>query len=99
VYDAAIGPTQVVSGATVSVLMYVPRRFPTLSGPDGYYSLLVPGEYLNACNQVTLEVWATGYETLSLPVSVADLRAQPERDFALTQIVWQVYLPLLHKSH
>jgi len=79
--------------------MCVPRRFPALSGPDGYYSLLVPGEYLNACNQVTLEVWATGYETLSLPVSVADLRAQPERDFALTQIVWQVYLPLLHKSH
>ena len=99
VYDAAIGPTQAVSRATVSVLMCVPRRFQTLGGPDGYYSLLVPGEYLNACSQVTLEVWATGYETLSLPVSVADLRAQPERDFALTQIVWQVYLPLLHKSH
>jgi len=85
VYDAAIGPAQPISGATVSVLMCVPRRFETSSGADGHYSLLLPGLYLNACSEVTLEAWATGYESVSQPVSVADLRAHPQRDFALTR--------------
>jgi hypothetical protein len=87
VYDAAVGPSQGLSGATVSVLTCEPRRFQILSGPDGHYSLLVPALYLDPCTEVTLEVWATGYESLSQPVSVADLRANPSRDFGLTPVL------------
>ncbi|MBN1994259.1 MAG: hypothetical protein JW953_16295, partial [Anaerolineae bacterium] len=83
VYDATGGPTQIIPEATVSVLLCQPRRYQTQTGTDGRYSLLLPGIYLDACTQVTIEAWATGHETVSLPVSVADLRAQPERDFAL----------------
>ena len=86
VYDAVVGPTQGIAGATVSVLTCVASHFDTLSGPDGGYSRPVPGADLNACRGVTLEVLAAGYETLSQPVSVDDLRAQPEHDFALTPL-------------
>lgn len=86
VYDAAAGPTYGVSGATVSVLTCYPRRFQELSGPGGRYTLLMPAQYINQCSEVNLEVWAAGYETLSQTLLVADLRAQPERDFALTPL-------------
>ena len=90
VYDDYVGLTQGISGATVSVVMCVPRRFPTESGPDGDYTLLLPGTYLDACreSQVTIDVWATGYLPLSLPVSVQDLRAQPRRDLGLVPRPW-----------
>jgi hypothetical protein len=41
--------------------------------------------YLAGCNDITLEAWADDYESWSETVSVAELRANPERDFALTR--------------
>jgi uncharacterized repeat protein (TIGR01451 family) len=83
VYDATLGPTQPVSGAPVSVLMCVPRSFHTVSGADGRYNLLLPGSYLSQCSEVTLQGWAAGYQSYAQVISVASLRAQPERDIAL----------------
>lgn len=99
VYDAADGPAHAVSGATVSVLTCKPRRFPTQTGPEGRYELPVPASYLAGCSQVTLEVWATGYETLSQTVSVDDLYAQPRRDFALTPKSPTLYLPMILRDY
>jgi hypothetical protein len=87
VYDAMSGPTRVIPGANVSALMCVPRRFQTLSGVNGRYQLVLPAKYINACDQITLEVSAFDYEPFSIVVSVNDLRAQPERDFALTPLL------------
>ncbi|MFQ5595796.1 MAG: hypothetical protein ACE5HA_16745 [Anaerolineae bacterium] len=95
VYDATDGPGHGVSGATVSVLTCEPRRFPAQTWSDGSYELLVPAPYLAGCNQVTLEVWATGYETLSQTIAVDDLYAQPRRDFALTPRSPTLYLPMI----
>jgi hypothetical protein len=86
VYDAQLGPTHPISGATVSALMCVPTRFPTQSLPDGTYSLFLPDLYLAGCDEITLEVWADDYQTWSEAVSVAELQANPERDFALMPV-------------
>jgi hypothetical protein len=83
VYDAELGPTQPISAAAVSALMCVPARFQTFSGADGTYSLYLPDLYLAGCDEITLEVWADGYESWSETVAVAELRANPERDFVL----------------
>ena len=85
VYDAALGPAAPIAGATVSALSCQSRRFQTMSGADGHYSLLLPGMYINQCTDITLEVWADGYQSVSDTVVVADLRTQSERDFALTR--------------
>jgi uncharacterized repeat protein (TIGR01451 family) len=87
VYDAATGPTQPISGAPVSVLMCVPRSFHMVSGADGRYNLLLPGSYLNQCSEVTLQALAAGYQSFAQVISVAGLRAQPERDIALQPAV------------
>jgi len=87
VYDALGGHAMPISGAQVRVVMCTPRSFEALSGSDGNYSLLLPGLYLNACSEVTLEVSATDYETWSQVITVADLRADPTRNVALTHAV------------
>lgn len=66
------------------------QGFQTTTGPDGCYSLLLPGEYLNRCMEVTLHAWATGYYSFAEVILVADLRAQPERDIGL----WPMELPM-----
>ena len=38
VYDLSLGPSAVISGAVVSVLVCQPRRFSTETGPDGYFN-------------------------------------------------------------
>lgn len=86
VFDVTIGPTHGISGALVSSIMCMPRSFQTWSGANGYYDLWLPALYLNQCTTITLEASATGYETMTLPVSVAELRAQPERDFPLMPV-------------
>ena len=45
--------------------------------------MLLPALYLNQCVTITLQATAAGYQTLSLALPVADLRAQPVRDLAL----------------
>ena len=82
-YDAALGPLQGISGATVAASMCMPRSFQTVSEADGSYSMLLPALYLNQCVTITLEATAPGYQTLRFAIPVADLRAQPVRDLAL----------------
>ena len=45
VYDARLGPSHAIVGATVSVCTSVPRCFPATTGGDGDYSLLIPALY------------------------------------------------------
>ena len=86
VYDASLGPSAPVGGAMVSVLMCVPRRYYTASAADGNYTLPLPNDYLNACSEITLEVWATGYQNPMTVISVEALRANPVRDLALMPV-------------
>ena len=86
VYDAVLGPTHLISDAMVAVQMCVPHRFETISAADGSFSLLVPGMYLNQCVEVILEAEADRYQSLSLPLTVAELREHPERDLALNPL-------------
>ena len=109
VYDADGGPAEGIPGAMVSILMCVPRCFETTTAPNGRYSLLLPGPYLNQCTDVTMEAWAPGYRVWLRKTSVAQLRSEPVLDIALlprttatptpTETVgghW-LYLPLLRK--
>ncbi len=98
VHDATAGPSHPIAGATVSVLMCVPRSFPTTTEADGRYRLLLPGAYLNQCVEVTLQASASGYHSFSQIVSVVDLRAQPVRDIALQPVRYLVYLPLVVRN-
>jgi hypothetical protein len=77
---------QPIAGATVSVLMCVPRRFQTNTAADGSFSLALPAMYLNACTQVTLEVEAEGFTPWSELLDVAALRANPFRELTLTRV-------------
>lgn len=105
VFDAALGPSSNIGGALISVLMCVARPYTTYSAMNGCYELLLPAMYLNACVSVTLEASATGYQPFGQLVAVADLRAQPHRDFPLlplatptatpTSLSWHTYLPLV----
>jgi len=112
VYNAALGPLQGVSGAMVSAVMCMPRSFQTLSEADGSYSMLLPALYLNQCTTITLEARSSAYQTLSFPIPVADLRAQPVRDLALiplptptatmtpgaTATPFRVWIPIILKA-
>ncbi|KPL20924.1 MAG: hypothetical protein AMJ93_10830 [Anaerolineae bacterium SM23_84] len=88
VYNAAIGPTSPISGAVVSVETCVGRAFQSVSGPDGEYDIFLPGQYLSACVWITLHGWATGYQSYSQVISVADLRMSPVRDIPLHPMGW-----------
>jgi hypothetical protein len=81
VTDAVAGPTHGISGALVSATFCVARRVQAWTAPDGSYEMILPGLYLNQCGQIKLDVSADGYQPMSLPVGVAELRAQPRRDF------------------
>jgi hypothetical protein len=102
VYDSRSGPTRRVEGANVAVRMCVPVSFPDVTGSDGRYSILVPGNYLNACSQVTLDAWLSGYHTYSRAFSVAELRANPVRDIALAPITgplpYRIDLPIVVRN-
>lgn len=86
VYNQSVGPSAVISGAHVSALVCVPRRFYTETGPDGYYSLFLPAQYLVGCNQVLFEVIAEGYVLFVQYVDIADLRLDPVTDVALVPL-------------
>jgi hypothetical protein len=86
VFDATLGPSAGIAGATVSVIMCMPRRFETVTDADGEYSQLLPGLYLNQCVSVTLEARATGYQELVFPVEVSLLRLSPIRNFPLSPL-------------
>lgn len=82
VYNAALGPTAPIAGATVAVGLSVPHQpFTAVTGSDGRYSLLVPSTYILNVNQIS--VTATGYETVTQAVTGMELAANPQRDFAL----------------
>lgn len=98
VYDANVGPTAGIGGATVSVLSCFPRRFPTTSDVSGHYQLFVPASYLTPCTIVMLEAAAPGYVPLAQTVAASALYASPERDLGLAPLRTQAYLALIRRS-
>ena len=86
VFDATVGQSRGIAGASVSVVMCTPRRFETTTDASGEYSQLVPGLYLNQCLAVMLEASAAGYQGLAFPVAVDLLRLNPVRHFPLSPL-------------
>lgn len=85
VHDAHLGASRPVAGAVVAIAVCVPHQpFQGTTGLDGRYSVLLPAAYANACASVTLSARAAGYAPFEQAVAVADLRANPVRDIALT---------------
>ena len=82
VYDASMGERQPLPHAEVSADA-CQQVFPALAGPDGRYSLLIPGTALDGCDHIAFLVRMTGYADLAREVPVAVLRAQPQQDFGL----------------
>jgi hypothetical protein len=88
-----------IVGAIVAIGVCVPHQpFQGASGSDGTYSVLLPAQYANLCDSVTIEVRAAGYTTIRQTVPVAVLRADPRRDFALARMRWSLFLPLLRRG-
>ncbi len=87
VYDASRGRQQPIGGAKVSAQMCVPHSFETLTGTDGHYSLLIPGNELDACTEITLNAWAPGYGGVGRRTVVEDLRQHPEVDLGLDPLI------------
>jgi hypothetical protein len=83
-YDAAAGPGHTIAGARIALHLDGPGGVETSSGPDGQYALAVPAADCGRAS--SLEVQASGYQSLALSVSTAGLLAQPKRDFALTPL-------------
>ncbi len=85
VYDAAIGTSQGISGATVTAGLSVPRTFSTTTGAGGMYTLVVPTGY--GCSVTLLSVQASGYQSVSRTISSSQLVAQPQQNFGLVSLV------------
>jgi hypothetical protein len=82
VYDAVAGMGSPVAGATVAVSFSLPHQpVSAITGADGRYQLLVPAAYVLSANQFS--VTAAGYQTHSVPVTGAELAANPNRDVGL----------------
>lgn len=81
--------------ATVAVTVCQPRTFQAQTDENGEYALLLPAMYISQCAEVTLAVRAAGYETREEVVRMADLRSDPNRNFALMPVRYLVYLPRL----
>ncbi len=73
-----------IAGATVAISVCVPHQpFQGTSGADGRYSVLLPAQYANLCESVSIEARAAGYATHQETATVAELRANPRRDYRL----------------
>lgn len=99
--EAAIRPSanaEPIAGARVAAILCVPRTYAATTGADGSYDVVVPALYAAACSELDIEVSAAGYQPLRQTFLVADLRAQPERDFSLELApVHRAWLPLIVK--
>lgn len=85
VADRATGAP--VAGARVAIDVCVPRQpFQTTSAADGSYTVLLPAQYAEICTDVYLDVRAAGYIDHRQIIRVADLRAEPRRDFLLDPV-------------
>lgn len=83
VYNAGWGRDAPIGGASVWATMCVPRTFTAMTGPDGRYSLFIPGPYLQNCPAISLSAWAPGFAKVELEATVNALRADPVQDFGL----------------
>lgn len=113
VYDASVGPSRRIGGAVVSVLTCLGRLLQEEAGPNGAYSLLLPGSDLGPCTLVTLFTFASGYQSLEEDALLAELRAQPRLDIGLYPVGFatptatstrppgahKVFLPLTLRSY
>jgi hypothetical protein len=84
VYDADLGPSTGILGAVVRVTVCEPY-LPVLELTDvtGHYRLVLPSTHLQDCPQVEIEVVAMGYQSHAIRIAVAELRAQPQRNYAM----------------
>jgi CSLREA domain-containing protein len=82
VYDASIGEQQPLPWTHLTAFT-CRQVFDVYAGPDGRYSLFLPGSSLQGCGPLLLVARTAGYEYLDRQVSVADLRAHPQQDFGL----------------
>lgn len=93
------GSQEPIVGALVRALLCVPRAFQATTDEEGRYDLTIPADYAVTCSEITLEVSAEGYRTLTQSYTVADLHAQPQRDFALAEEPREhLWLPVMLKG-
>jgi hypothetical protein len=99
VYKAGTPPglLQPIVGANVGVTTCQQPRKTTTTAADGSFSLDIPSSYLDECESLIIDVWADGYGRISLALSVAALRAQPNRDFSLGEMAGTLALPLMFR--
>lgn len=86
VYDADEGPAGGILGAVVQVTVCEPYDpIMVITAADGSYYLAVPSTHIADCPEVNIDVVAMGYESYSVRITVAELRAQPHRDYAMRE--------------
>jgi hypothetical protein len=81
VYDAA-NPSLGIANASVNTWTSIDAAPMTTTAADGSYSLPITNPY-HGCNILGLVVSADGYQTVTQAINWQDLKAQPQRDFAM----------------
>jgi hypothetical protein len=87
-----------VVGASIFVSVCVPRPpFEAQTDDEGRYTLEIPGGPIASCDDLVFYVSQEGYEPHEETIPLAELWAQPERDFVLAPVVAPagIYLPWL----
>ena len=84
-----------IAGARVAAILCVPRSYVAFTDADGRYELLIPAAYASACTELTLGVSADGYATQQQTFLLADLWAQPVRDWTLTPLPPSLWFPVV----
>jgi PKD repeat protein len=82
VYDAATNLG--IANASVFLWTAINSAPTATTAADGSYSLPITNPYLG-CNILGLVVSADGYQTVTQAINWQDLKAQPQRDFAMTR--------------
>jgi PKD repeat protein len=83
VYDAA-NPSLGIANAFIVTWTSIDAAPTTNTAADGSYSLPITNPY-HGCNILGLVVSADGYQTVVQAINWQDLKAQPQRDFAMTR--------------
>ena len=83
VYDAA-NPSLGIANASVHAWTDIDAAPMTTTAADGSYSLPITNPY-HGCHILGLVVFADGYQTVTQAINWQDLKAQPQRDFAMTR--------------
>jgi len=82
VYDAATSLG--IANASVNTWTDIDAQLMTTTAADGSYSLPTTTPYLG-CHILGIVVFADGYQTVTQAINWQDLKAQPQRDIAMTR--------------